>query len=206
MADFLISLLPPATGSKKARYTEIGTRNGDIFACVSHFAAPESTAIEGDKRACAALKERGIKHLCVDYETLTTPEKFPEAELYYFWSYPEESEHLLKHILQIERKRKRKGKGVKLVLNFDMQYIEDFKVRALIADAYGGDWSNKVFFDEGDTDRTFGAHWPGVFDLGEMVERAEADAGWWDAIKDEWVVPHKKNPELFDDEGKMLEQ
>lgn len=108
---------------------------------------------------------------------------------------------MLRHIVGIERKRPRKGKGVSIVLNFDMQYSVDFQVRQLIADQYGGDWSNKVFFDEGDSERTYGAHWPGVFDAAELVNKS--DEGWLDGLP--WVVPHKKNPELFDEEGKYNE-
>ena len=156
MADFLNSVVKGTkgpNGQSPGRYSEIGTRNGDIFACVSHFAAPGSIALEGDKRNhCPQLATRGVKHICSDYEALDTPELFPEAEVYFFWSYPEESEHLLRWIVKLEQKRKRKGLGAKLVLNFDMQYSEDNRVRGLIAEQYGGDWTNKVFFDEGGTD------------------------------------------------------
>lgn len=45
MADFLISLVKKAigpNGKAPGRYVEVGTRNGDIFTCVAHFAANSS--------------------------------------------------------------------------------------------------------------------------------------------------------------------
>lgn len=209
MGDFLISVVKstvhPTNASSPGRFVEIGTRNGDIFSCVSYFAGKGSSAIEGNKLShCPALKARGIPHICTDYERLKTPEEFPEAEVYYFWSWPEESEHFLRHIVRIEQKRERKGKGAKLVLGFDTSYSEDYKVRGLIAQQYGGDWSKKIFFDEGDGERNYGVHWPGVWDMEELVRKA--DNGWFEEIKDQWVVPPKKNPEIFDDQGNWKQE
>ena len=48
---------------------EIGTRNGDIMSCLSHFAR-EVTAIELDKEYCKKLSERGFRVLCKPIETL----------------------------------------------------------------------------------------------------------------------------------------
>ena len=51
-ADFLA----PLVAGKN--FCEIGTRNGDIMSCVSHFAA-SVTAIEMDETYCTKLRERG---------------------------------------------------------------------------------------------------------------------------------------------------
>lgn len=207
IADLLISLVKNSTGpngSSPGRFVEIGTRQGDIFACVSHFAAKGSKVIEAGKRMyCPVLAERGIPHICSDYELLDTPEKFPEGEVYYFWHWPEEIEHMIRHVIRIEQKRARKGRGAVIVSNFEVQFATDLPLREKMAERYGGTW-HKVFFDEGDGERQFGVHWPGVFDLEELV--AKADSGWLEELKDNWVIPHKKNPELFDETGKLLDQ
>lgn len=83
MADYMISLLD--SGPQSRRYVEVGTRQGDIFACVKEFAAKESVAIEHKASYCKALEGRGLRHICKSYANLTTVETFPEAEVYYFW-------------------------------------------------------------------------------------------------------------------------
>jgi hypothetical protein len=204
MADFLISLVQKSVGpnGSPGRFIEIGTRSGDLFNCVSYFAAQGSIAVEASKQHyCPALSSRGIPHICSDFETLKTPETFPEGEVYYYWMWPMEVEPTLRHIIRVEQLRKRKGKGAVVVANFDRQYPADEPLRQGIKKQYGGTW-HKVFFDEGDGEREFGVHQPGVFDLEKLVKRA--DAGWLDEIKDVFVVPPGKNPELFHPNGSMI--
>jgi hypothetical protein len=152
---------------------------------------------------CPALAARGIPHICSDAISLDTPEKFPEAEVYYFWHWPMEVEATIRHVIKVEQKRARKGKGALLVANFDRQYPEDEPLRQGIREQYGGEFY-KIFFDEGDGERDFGVHWPGVFDLEELVKRA--DEGWLEEIKDAWVIPPGRNPELFDEKGVMIDR
>lgn len=106
-------------------------------------------------------------------------------------SYPFQLEHFLRHVVNIESLRPRKGRGALAVLNFDMTYHEDISLRSTFAARYGDYHSEKVFFDEGDRDREYGLHWPVVVELGGLVERV-AKKGW----DKEWIVPPKDDPEL----------
>lgn len=205
MADFLIDLVQKTkfNGTRPGRFVEIGSRNGDIFSCVSRFAAPGSVIVEASKKEhCPALEGRGLPLICSDYELLDTPEKFPEAEVYYFWHWTSEAEHMIRHVMKVEHMRQRKGRGAILVGNFDRQYAEDWPAVQGIREKYDG-VMHKIFFDEGDGERDFGVHMPLVFDLEELVKKVEE--GFLEAVKDDWVVPPKKNPELFDENGRMID-
>ena len=51
------------------RFGEVGTRNGDIMGCVSHFAT-SVTAIEMDQAHCRVLRARGFNVICRDFMSL----------------------------------------------------------------------------------------------------------------------------------------
>ena len=53
-------LMPRVAGKQLC---EIGTRNGDLTACLAHFAA-NVTAFEMDESYCARLRRRGIRSVC----------------------------------------------------------------------------------------------------------------------------------------------
>ena len=63
VADFLAPIVAGRA------FTEIGTQNGDIMGCLSHF-AKEVTAIELDQKYCAKLRERGFKVVCRAVESV----------------------------------------------------------------------------------------------------------------------------------------
>ena len=61
IADYLISLV------RGRRYVELGTRNGDIMACVSRFART-ATAVEVNREYCRSARARGLQVLCQPVE------------------------------------------------------------------------------------------------------------------------------------------
>ena len=77
VADFLGAQLAGRS------FAEIGTRNGDVMSCVSHF-TPRVTAIEMDPGYCAQLRQRGFGVACSMFEDLADAD-FPVADVYYWW-------------------------------------------------------------------------------------------------------------------------
>ena len=77
VADYL------ATHVKGKAFCEIGTRNGDVMGCVSHF-AKSVTAIEMDQNYCNKLRKRGFGVACKPFERIGLDE-FPTADVYYWW-------------------------------------------------------------------------------------------------------------------------
>ncbi len=82
VAEFLVPIVANRS------FLEIGTRRGDISACLAKHAA-SSTAIEVYRKYCHALRQRGLSVLCSRVEDVP-PEHLLAAEVIYFWP----NEHL----------------------------------------------------------------------------------------------------------------
>lgn len=175
LADFLISVVKAAIGPEKTspgRFIELGPRSGDIFGCVSHFAAEGSVAIEPDKSRCAALEGRGLRHLCKDYKQLDTIDSFPAAEIYFLHNGAHAADEIIRHIIGIEQKRPRKGLGVLIIASLVSPQTEAEALQTTFTDRFGGTW-HRIFFDEGDRENEFGVRQVAVFDVAKLVSLAE---------------------------------
>ena len=99
VADFLA----PLVAGKG--FTEIGTRNGDIMGCLTHF-AKRVTAIELDVTYCRKLRARGFNVICRPVETVT-PEEFAKAkgDVYFWWPMwaPRQNEAWLRQLISAHR-------------------------------------------------------------------------------------------------------
>jgi hypothetical protein len=93
IADYLAPLVSGRS------FCEIGTRNGDIMACLSHFAS-EVTAIELDKTYCKKLTQRGFRVLCKPVESVSA-EQLPHAQVYFWWPMwsPDQNERWLRQLI-----------------------------------------------------------------------------------------------------------
>lgn len=71
---------------KELSYVEIGSRNGDLSACLSHFAR-KVIVVEAEKPYCAALRARNLTVLChrVTRENVAL---LPTADVYFWWMFP----------------------------------------------------------------------------------------------------------------------
>ena len=142
VADFLA---PTVAGRN---FCEIGTRNGDIMACLSHFAS-NVTAIEMDHVYCKKLEERGYRIICKPIEQVKTPE-LAHCEVYFWWPMDprDQNEVWLRQILASHRKLDTPAEiyvAHDTHWKFDMETLP--KLVANHKSSFGG--ITRVFFDEG---------------------------------------------------------
>lgn len=85
---------------------EIGTRNGDIFACLSRL-AHRTIAIEKKPQYCASLRERGFNVICEELNANTVHRVLPDAEVYFMWWFIKHNLRLLRIVDAEVRARNR---------------------------------------------------------------------------------------------------
>lgn len=122
VADFLA----PIVAGKS--FCEIGTRNGDIMACLSHFAS-NSTAIEVDEDYCKKLRERGYRIICKPIEEVA-PAELAHCEVYFWWPMHPliQNEKWLRQMLSTHREL---GTSAELYVAHDSHWPEDMEARLI---------------------------------------------------------------------------
>jgi len=126
-------------------FCEVGTRHGDIMACLSHFAA-SVTAIEMSARYCRQLSSRGFRVLCKRFETATSDE-LAHCDLYFWW--PMDAKTQNENWLQLVRNaHSTSGRQAVVYIAHDTHNADDMSLLPKLARAYSGNIS-RVFFDEG---------------------------------------------------------
>lgn len=142
VADHLISLV------EGKAFAEVGTRNGDIMACVKHF-AKSVTAIELDQGACRAIRKRGFGLVCRDFMSLE-PHEFPLADVLYWWPQMswEQNEAWMLHTM---RAYEALNRTVQVVVGFDSHWAADLVSLTRMMKKFHGQAVKRFFFDEGGT-------------------------------------------------------
>ena len=144
VADFLAPIVAGRA------FTEIGTRNGDIMGCLSHFAR-KVTAIELDVTYCKKLRARGFDVICRAVETVT-PDEFAKAEgdVYFWWPMwaPRQNEAWLRQLISAHRANGRKATAF---IAHDIHWAPDMATLKRLAPHYHATNVTRLFFDEGDT-------------------------------------------------------
>ena len=111
VVDYLIPLV------RGKRFLEIGSRNGDILSCVSHYAS-EVSAIEMDRKHCHSLRARGLSVVCKRLEDVPAAE-FPAADVIFWW--PTLAVASNPSWLQLVSKQLRaQGRSATVVIGFDL--------------------------------------------------------------------------------------
>ena len=141
--------------------TEIGSRNGDILACITHFKVneeklPAPVSVELDREYCDKMRARGIEVRCDPIEDLGE-DTLPISDVYFWWPMAAKTQNTawLRHIGGVLQK-KGVAKGKLAIIACDPQWAEDRDNSYELRDWMGGEWRGKVFYDEGDHDRQFG--------------------------------------------------
>lgn len=179
VADFLAPIV------RGRKFTEIGTRNGDVMGCLQHFAR-SVMAIELDKAYCRKLRERGFEVLCKPVEQ-ATPSDLGDADVYFWWPMwsPTQNEAWLRLLISAHRRT-----GMKPAVAFvahDTHWAPDMATLKRLAPYYHATNVTRIFFDEGDTPHTptgrpgqWGVFHMARFELGPHValppRHADADA------------------------------
>ena len=155
VADYLLR------ETKGKTLTEIGSRNGDILACITHFKVneeklPAPVSVELDEEYCGKMRARGIEVRCDPIEDLGD-DKLPISDYYFWWPMAAKSQNTawLRHIGGVLQK-KGIAKGKTAIIACDPQWAEDRDNSYELKDWMGAEWRGKVFYDEGDHDRQFG--------------------------------------------------
>jgi hypothetical protein len=140
VADFLSQHVKGRT------FCEIGTRNGDVMGCVSHF-AKSVTAIEMDTNYCNKLRQRGFGVACQKVEEITA-QQWPVADVYYWWPSDAAGQNELWLRLISRALRANNGARATVFIGFDAHWKPDMDVLPTLVQKYNGTVS-RVFFDEG---------------------------------------------------------
>jgi len=144
VADFLAPIV------QGRGFTEIGTRNGDIMGCLSHFAG-RVTAIELDVTYCRKLRARGFDVICRAVETVT-PEEFATAEgdVYFWWPMwaPRQNEAWLRQLISAHQTN---GRPAMAYIAHDTHWAPDMATLRRLVPHYRARNVTRLFFDEGDS-------------------------------------------------------
>ena len=142
VADFLAPIVAGRA------FTEIGTRNGDIMGCLSHFAR-RVTAIELDATYCKKLRARGFSVICRPVETVK-PSEFAEAEgeVYFWWPMwsPTQNEAWLRLLIKAHHEN---GRPAVAYIAHDSHWAPDMQTLRRLVPHYGATNVTRLFFDEG---------------------------------------------------------
>ena len=142
---------------------EVGTRNGDILACVSRFAS-KAFAVEIDKDYCDHLTKRNLDVYCRDYKKVNLAELPFMPQIFFWWPMvaSEQNEEWLSHT------RDQVGcSGVEyiVIIAFDNQWEPDVKNKIEMLQKYPSTQEHVISFNEGTEHRTHGTFSLLHFDL-----------------------------------------
>jgi hypothetical protein len=154
VADYVIS------HAKGRNVVEVGTRNGDLSACIAHF-AHKFIAVEIEQSYCDSLRARGLHVLCKDWNKVNMDDDLPPVDviMWFVWP-PILSETWLRRLWQWRRHSHPTHKGrqgmhnstevrnTTLLICYDGHIPEDMRYLPLLASHYGGQ-VDRLFFDEG---------------------------------------------------------
>jgi hypothetical protein len=141
---------------------EVGTRNGDILACVARFASRAYSA-EINAKYCPVLKGRGLTVLCDDfrkYDPADLPglSKGEVPDVFFWWPMlaDEQNEAWMLHIRDALWKNNL-GAGKRVVIAFDHNWFRDRDNMKHMMDTYG----NAMAVERHDVQYAESRHWRG---------------------------------------------
>ena len=149
LADYVIAA---AKRHSAGNVVEVGTRNGDLSACIDHF-VNKFTAVEMDESYCRSLRKRGLTVLCKDWHKVDMDEDIPGPVDVVFWFCwpPTLSEPWLRRLWEWRLQPRAAGKRARnttVLISFDGHVPEDMRYMPLLVAQYRGE-VDRVFFDEG---------------------------------------------------------
>ena len=110
--------------------TEVGSRNGDLLACITHFKVneeklPAPVSVELDREYCDKMRARGIEVRCDPIEDLGE-DTLPISDVYFWWPMAAKTQNTawLRHIGGVLQK-KGVAKGKLAIVACDPQWAED---------------------------------------------------------------------------------
>ena len=150
LADYVLSI------AQGRNVVEIGTRNGDVSACIANF-THRYVAVEMERPYCESLKRRGIEVLCKDWNTVDMDADLPLLDVILWWVWPPTlSERWLRQLWQWRFHPKFAEKhtaahrthNTTVLIVYDGHIPEDMRYLPLLAAQYNGH-VDRLFFDEG---------------------------------------------------------
>ena len=140
IADYLRPLV------EGRHYLELGSRSGDIFACVSA-SARETTVVEINPSHCAKLRERGARNVrCHPVERLSAS-TFPKADVIFWWPHNAETTNPA-WLSLVSTLVEQQGRTARVVVAFDMSHHADRASLPGVLRTFNGSTTERILFDE----------------------------------------------------------
>ena len=140
IADYLRPLV------EGRHYLELGSRDGDIFACVSAFAR-EATVVEINPAHCAKLRERGVRNVrCQPVERLSAS-TFPKADVIFWWPHNAATTNPA-WLSLVNTLIEQQGRTARIVVAFDMSHHADRASLPGVLRTFNGSAMERLLFDE----------------------------------------------------------
>ena len=142
LADYVISV------AKGRNIVEIGTRNGDVSACIANF-SHKFVAVEMEKSYCTSLRKRGLTVICKDWNLVDLKNDLPVIDviMWFVWP-PTLSEIWLRRLWEFRVSRRHQRHNMTVIIPYDTHIPEDMRYLPLLAGRYNGK-IERLFFDEG---------------------------------------------------------
>ena len=142
VADWLI---PKVAGKT---YVEIGTRDGDIFDCVSPH-AKHAIAIEMDQDYCKSIRAKGQTVVCSQLNASSARHILPTADVYFWWIYNKYNLPITRWIDTELRRRGQRG-TVYFPLTAELFTEQDALVKQAdyLSKFHSGGLDQRLFFQE----------------------------------------------------------
>jgi len=135
---------------------EVGTRNGDILDCVSHFAS-KAFAVEINKEYCDQLSQRGLTVICDNFENIGLAEIPTMPQVFFWWpmAASSQNENWLEHARSLTDCAT--DTQTIAIIAFDNQWQEDVESKVSMRKKYPSSSEYLIPFNEGTSYRTFGS-------------------------------------------------
>ena len=136
---------------------EVGTRNGDILSCVSHFAKMAFSA-EIQPEYCEKLRQRNLTVLCGDFTTLNFSSLSSIPDVFFWWpmNADDQNEAWLSHVRQQLFNMTQNAHEHVVVIGFDHQWPPDMRNKELMLKKYADAKERVIHFAEGEGPRMSG--------------------------------------------------
>ena len=136
---------------------EVGTRNGDILSCVSHFAKMAFSA-EVQPEYCEKLRQRNLTVLCGDFTTLNFRSLSHIPDVFFWWPMiaDDQNEAWLSHVRHQLSSVAPSAHERIVVIGFDHQWPRDMKNKKVMLHKYKDAEEHVIHFTEGDGPRMSG--------------------------------------------------
>lgn len=126
---------------------EVGTRNGDILSCISHFANLTFSA-EIDPEYCQRLRGRGLRVFCDDFLALNMSGLSQKPDVFFWWPMVAKTQNEV-WLSHVRSQASYISPECIVVIGFDHQHPPDMANREVMLNKYPEAQEHVIDFNEG---------------------------------------------------------